>query len=67
MVGLEESILVGTELLKLGFEKFLFVICDLFLVEDKNIRDIVVVNLGRSSERNIRNLKGETLPCLLDP
>ena len=47
MVGLEESILVGTELLKLGFEKFLFVICDLFFVEDKNIRNVIVVNLER--------------------
>ena len=46
VISLENAVLVGAEFLELGFEELLFVVGNLLLVEDEDIRNVVVVNLS---------------------
>lgn len=47
MIGLEDAVLVRAEFLEFGFEKLGFLVCNGFLIEDEDVRDVVGVNLKR--------------------
>lgn len=49
MVGLQDSILMRPELLKLLLEKLRFLVCDSLFVQDENVADVVVVDLSTLS------------------
>lgn len=49
MVGLNNSILVRAEFVELLLKELLFLICGGFLIQDKNVADIIVVYLEVSS------------------
>lgn len=46
VICLQNPILVGSELFKLGFEKRMLLTGDSLLVEDEHIRDVIGVNLS---------------------
>lgn len=45
MICLEQPVLMRSELFQLCLEELVFLVCDCLLVENKNIGDIVIVNL----------------------
>lgn len=47
MIRLKDAVLVRAELLEFGFEELRFLVCDGLLVEDKDVRDVIGVNLDR--------------------
>lgn len=55
MIRLEEPVLVWTELFQFGFEELAFLPGDRLLIQDQNVRDIVVVNLFSVSFKHLHN------------
>lgn len=67
MVSLEQPRRVRSELLKLLLEELLLVIGDGFLVQDQDLRNIIVVNLyGRLARVECQQPRHDK-PCLSGP
>lgn len=45
MIGLDDSILVGSKFIKLLLKELRFLVCCGFLVQDENAADVVIVYL----------------------
>ena len=45
MICLKKSILMCTKLLEFSLEQFMLMVCDLFLIKNKNVGDVIVMDL----------------------
>lgn len=63
MVGLQDAILVGAELLKLSLEKLRLLVRNSLFVENENVGDVVRVNLY--GQYNVAGSVTADVPCSL--
>lgn len=63
MVGLQDAILVGAELLKLSLEKLRLLVRNSLLVKDEDVGDVVRVDLYSQYKYNVAGSVTADVPC----